>query len=403
MTLGVGGSNAEAELAKFTSMTGDVVPIDQIELLERVKASQEAMRTDGLAALYLDTSANLQYFTGLDLHPTERLHGAVIPADGPIAYLAPGFEEPKIRSMLRIDGEVCVWQEHEDPTALVVETIGNLGYSTGVIAIDPATPFMTFDGLRRAGNRYDFTNGDAITAACRAVKSAAEVALMDRANAITLKAQEAAARILSEGITTTEVVQFIRQAHRRLGASPDVVTVLFGAETAFPHGVDYPQTLKDGDMVLIDAVGAVEGYRSDITRSYVFGTPSDRQREIWNLEKSAQLAGFAAAGPGAPCHAVDDAARAVIEGAGFGADYALPGLPHRTGHGIGLQVHEERYIVRGNETPLAPGMCFSVEPTICVYGEFGIRLEDCALITDDGCRWFTKPSHTIDNPFGIET
>jgi Xaa-Pro dipeptidase len=166
--------------------------------------------------------------------------------------------------------------------------------------------------------------------------------------------------------------------------------------------VPYAQTLRQGDMVLIDLGGFVHGYRSDITRTFVFGEPSPRQREIWNLEKAAQRAGFEAARVGAPCEAVDAGARGVIEAAGFGPGYKVPGLPHRTGHGIGLDVHEEAYMVRGNKTPLAPGMCFSIEPMICIYGEFGVRLEDIAYLTDDGARWFTAPCHSVDDPFGYE-
>jgi Xaa-Pro dipeptidase len=404
MTIGVGGSTPEAELAKMESMTADVVPIGRDERLARVAKAQSQMREQGIAALYLDTSANLSYFTGINLKPSERLHGAIVPADGPVTYLSPAFEEPKTRSLLQFGDDIRVWEEHEDPTALVIDTIESLGYPKGSIAVDPATPFFTFDGLRRAGNRYDFASGSSITAACRMVKSPAEIALLTRANAVTLEVHKAAARILREGITTTEVQRFVLDAHRKLGATPPPGSlVLFGEPTAYPHGVDYPQTLKDGDMVLLDIGAFVSSYRSDITRTYVFGEPSSRQREIWDLEKKAQAAGFAAAVPGAPCSAVDDAARGIITAAGFSPDYGVPGLPHRTGHGIGLEVHEESYMVRGNRTPLAVGMCFSVEPTICIYGEFGIRLEDCAYMGEDGAHWFTQPCASVDDPFGYES
>ena len=174
--------------------------------------------------------------------------------------------------------------------------------------------------------------------------------------------------------------------------------MLFGVPTADPHGVPYPQQLAENDMVLIDTGATLHGYNSDITRSYVFGEADARQREIWELEQAAQQAAFDAAQVGAPCSAPDSAARAVIEAAGFGPGYQVPGLPHRTGHGVGLDVHEHPYIVRGNDLPLAPGMCFSIEPMICSYGEFGVRLEDHAYITDDGPRWFTEPSRSLDDP-----
>ncbi|WP_108662896.1 M24 family metallopeptidase [Acuticoccus kandeliae] len=403
MTIGVGGSTAEAELAKMSDMTKGIVPIDNAERFDRVARAQALMREQGISALYLDTSVNLNYFTGLNLKPTERLHGAILPVEGPVTYLSPAFEEPKTRSMLKFGDDIRCWEEHEDPTALVIDSIESLGYHSGTVAVDPATPFFTFDGLRRAGNRYDFANGASITGACRMVKTPAEIALMTVANAVTLEVHKAAARIMRVGITTTEVQAFVIAAHRKLGGNPPGGgLVLFGEASAYPHGVDYPQTLEEGDMVLLDLGCFVADYRSDITRSYVFGEPNKRQREIWGLEKEAQAAGFAAAVLGEPCENVDKASRGTIESAGFAKEYGLPGLPHRTGHGIGVEVHEETYMVRGNRQPMVPGLCFSVEPTICIYGEFGIRLEDCAYMTADGPRWFTEPCHSVDDPFGVE-
>lgn len=404
MTKGVGGSTPAQEFSRMQSMTPGVTPIGNEERMARIARAQKLMRDQGIAALYLDTSVNLTYFTGLALKATERLHGALIPADGPVIYLSPAFEEPKTRSLLHFGDDIRVWEEHEDPTALVVDTVAGFAGTGTTIAVDPATPFFTVDGMRRAGNRFDFTNGASITAACRIVKSSAEIALLQRANEITLEVHKAAARILHEGITTTEVQAFVLEAHRRLGATPPpgVPLVLFGEATAYPHGVGYPQTLKQGDMVLLDIGGFVASYRSDMTRTYVFGEPNARQREIWDLEKKAQAAGFAAAVNGTPCENVDNAARGAIVAAGFGPGYKLPGLPHRTGHGIGLEVHEETYMVKGNMRPMEAGMCFSVEPTICIYGEFGIRLEDCAYMTADGPRWFTQPCLSVEDPFGYD-
>lgn len=401
MVLGVGGSDFEAELARMTPMTAGVAPIGVEELKQRVAKAQRLMREQGVEALYLDTSTNLRYFTGVALNLTERLHGALIPVEGEVAYLSPTFEEPKTREYLRFGDDIRCWEEHEDPTALVIETVRSKGYDSGTIAVDPATPFFTVDGLRRAGNRFGFANAASITAACRQVKSPAEIALMQVAMDITLAVQQAAARCMRAGMTTGEVQGFLDAAHRKLGGQPASRAVQFGEATAYPHGVPYPQTLADGDMVLVDTGCFVEGYRSDITRTYVFGEPTPRQREIWELEQRAQQAGFDAAVLGAPCQAVDIAARGVIEAAGFGPGYKVPGLPHRTGHGIGMDVHEESFMVRGNMTPLVPGMCFSDEPTICIYGEFGVRLEDIIYMTEAGARWFTQPCHSVDDPFGI--
>lgn len=406
MTIGVGGSTPEQELAKMQDMSGGVEFIDNADRQARLDKARALMREQKIDALYLDTTVNLNYFTGLNLKLTERLHGAILPADGPLVYLSPAFEEPKTRSMLKIDGDIRVWEEHEDPSALVIETVESLGISAGRLAIDPNAPFFNVDGLRRSGNRYELVNGAAITGACRAVKTPREVALLQRSNEITLEVHKAAARIMREGIGTVEVEEFILEAFRRLGGKAPQAgrpIVLFGEATAYPHGVDYPQSLKDGEMVLLDLGCFLGDYRSDMTRTYVFGNANARQREVWDLEKAAQLAGFAAAQLGAPCEAVDAGARSLIEAApGFEKDYKTPGLPHRTGHGIGIEVHEESYIVRNNKRPLEVGMCFSIEPMICIYGEFGIRLEDCAYMADDGVRWFTTPSHSVDDPFGYE-
>ena len=272
-------------------MTAGVEPIGDAELEVRQRRAQELMREAGIDALYLDTSPNLFYFTGLDLKPSERLHGAVLPAEGPVVYLSPAFEEPKTRSLLRLDGEIRVWEEHEDPAALVIDTVASFGADKGTIAVDPSAPFFVVDGMRRAGNRYELVNGATITAACRAEKTSAEIALLTAANAVTLEVHRAAARILREGITTTEVQAFVTEAHRRLGAKPPggAPLVLFGEATAYPHGVGYPQTLQDGNMVLLDIGGFVGGYRSDMTRTYVFGEPTARQREI--LGSGAEGAG----------------------------------------------------------------------------------------------------------------
>ena len=400
MTSGVGGSTADQELGALSRQTGSV-PISSDERQGRIAKAQRLMVEQGIDALYLDASTSLFYFTGLRLWATERLHGAVIPARGDLVYITPGFEEEKTRAMLLFGDDIRTWEEHEDPTVLVSQCIAETGGALPRVAVDPATPFFVFAGLRRALPQAEFLNGTCITAGCRMQKSASEIALIQFVMNLTLKAQQSAARILAAGMSTGGVQAFLTAAHLKLGTDgpPAFRIVLFGEPTAYPHGVPYPQELKEGDMVLIDTGATVDGYFSDITRSYVFGEPSQRQREVWNLEKAAQAAAFAAAKVGAPAETVDRAARDVIEAAGFGPGYKVPGLAHRTGHGIGLDIHEETYIVPGNTTALLPGMFFSNEPMICIYGEFGVRLEDHVYITDDGPRWFTEPSPSIDQPF----
>jgi Xaa-Pro dipeptidase len=404
MTLGVGNSTIEEELGKLTSKRDSVAPISEAEREGRIARAQELMRAQNIQALYLDASTSTFYFTGLRFHGSERMHGVVIPAEGEPVHISPTFEEAKLRSMLDKPAIVRCWQEYEDPAALVFDIIRDMGHAGGAVAIDPATPFFRFDAMRRAGNAYSFVNGGVVTDACRRIKSAGEIALIKTAMNLTLDVQKATARILREGMTTIEVAEFVKETHLRLGfdGAPNFCIVLFGEPTAYPHGVPYPQTLKKGDMVLVDTGGLLHGYQSDITRSYVFGEPSTRQREIWGFAKRATEAAFAAARLGDPCENIDRAARSLIEAAGLGPGYETPGLPHRTGHGIGLDVHEEPYIVESNKTALEAGMCFSNEPMICVYGEFGVRLEDHIYMAKDGAHWFTKPAHSIDDPFGVE-
>ena len=377
-------------------------PISIDERLDRITRAQRLMVEQGMDALFLEATTSLFYFTGLDLWASERLHGAVIPARGDLVYISPAFEEEKTRAMLLFGEEIRTWEEHEDPARLVAEVVRNQSGPEAIVGIDAAAPFSVYDALRGAAPGFEYVNGNRITAPLRMQKSAAEIALIQHAMNITLAIQAAAARIMTEGISTTEVQQFLIDAHLKMGCDgpPPFRIVLFGEPTAYPHGVPYPQTLKRGDMILIDTGARVDGYFSDITRSYVFGEPSDRQREIWVLEQQAQKAAFEAARIGSSAAQVDAAARRVIEAAGLGPGYAVPGLPHRTGHGLGLDVHEPPYLVQGNDTPLAKGMCFSNEPMICLYGEFGVRLEDHIYMTREGPRWFTEPCVSIDDPFG---
>ena len=372
-------------------------PVTVADLQARLADLQAAIRAAGLAAIWLDGSSSLTYFTGLRLGQSERIHGALISADGPPAYLTPVFEAPKLEAMLQIPGTMLMWEEDEDPFALVASHLERLPGSG--LGLDPATPFR-FASHMITAMHGQVSSAAEIIASLRQIKSPREIAIIQTAMDVSWNVQRAVHAGLRAGITTTEVGQFIDAAHRASGMKPLFHAVQFGAATAYPHGVPDPQTLCEGDMVLIDLGGTLNGYQSDITRSYVFGPPTQRQRDLWMLERAAQQAAFAAARLGAPCSDIDAAARAVLTGAGFGPGYRVPGLPHRTGHGLGLDIHEEPYIVAGNATPLEPGMCFSIEPMLCVYGECGVRLEDIVYMTETGPRWFSAPAHSLEDPFG---
>lgn len=400
MTRGIGGSDAATELAQLQDMSAGAEPIGDAEFAARLQRAQQLMQAAGLDALYLNAGTNLLYFTGTRWSPSERMVGALIPAQGEPRYIAPAFELGTLQGFLRVAGEVHCWEEHESPYRLCAQLLKDMHVTT--LGVDESAPFFIVDGLQQAAPQCRVQSATPITAGCRMQKSAAELALMQRAKDMTLEVHRAVARILRPGITTGEVTAFIHEAHKRVGAPAGsyFCIVLFGPDSAFPHGVAQPKALDEGDMVLIDTGCQLHGYISDITRSYVLGEPSAQQREIWNLEKAAQQAAFEAAQIGASCGSVDDAARAVLAAGGLSPDYQLPGLPHRTGHGIGLDIHEWPYLVRDNSTPLAPGMCFSNEPMICVPGAFGVRLEDHFYMTENGPRWFTQPARSADDPFG---
>ena len=377
-------------------------PIGLASYRARIAAAQAWMGEHGIAAAYLHAGSNLRYFSGVQWHPSERLVGALLPAEGALEYLAPAFEEGTVRDFQVVDGAIHTWEEHQDPYRLLLDRLEALGVGErSTVALCPSLPFGMFERLRQLAPGRNFVSAAPLIDQGRMRKSAEELALMQRAKDMTLEVQKAAASILREGISTTEVAEFIHQAHRKVGAPGSTFCiVLFGAASAFPHGVKHAQVLKDGDMVLIDTGCQVHGYQSDITRSYVFGTPSARQREFWGWSATPNWQPSRPRVWASPARRWTPPRRS-LEANGLGPDYRLPGLPHRTGHGIGMDVHEGPYLVRGDRTPLDVGMCFSNEPMICVPGEFGIRLEDHFYMTEEGPRWFTQPSPSIDDPFGL--
>jgi Xaa-Pro dipeptidase len=324
---------------------------------------------------------------------------AIIPAKGSVKYVCPAFEEPRLREQITIGKDVLAWQEDESPYKLIVTILKDAGISEGMIGIEEQTRFFIADGIRKEAPQLNLVSGDSVSAACRLIKSPAELALMQKASEITLAAIRVGVSQLKVGMKPNQLAGIINKAQAQLGGEPDFALCLFGEASAFPHGTKELRTLRKGDIVLMDCGCKLHGYCSDVTRTVVYGAaPTKRQKEIWNLEKKAQAAGFAAAQIGVPCGNVDAAARKVITDAGFGPGYTTPGLPHRTGHGIGMDGHEWGNMVKGNPLILAAGMCFSIEPTIAIPGEFGVRFEDCVYMTEDGPKWFTQPSKSIEDP-----
>ena len=404
MTIGVGGSSAIEQLSLLKPYKDDYKSISIDEYQARILKAQQIMKRHDISAMYLNAGTNLYYFTGTKWYASERMVGAILPAQGELQYIAPHFEIGTLKGFMQIKGTVNGWQEHESPYELFGRILQSMQLNSNQIMLDESSAYFITHGIHLANPDYEYSNAKAVTAGCRMHKSENEIALMQRVKDITLQVHKSVARILYEGISTKEVVDFIHQAHIKMGAvnGSYFCIVLFGEDSAFPHGVKNPKRLEKNEMVLIDTGCQIDGYISDITRSYVFGEANNRQRQIWQVEKEAQAQAFSAAQLGVACSQVDKAARDYITQKGLGPDYELPGLPHRTGHGIGLDIHEWPYLVGSDETLLDTGMCFSNEPMICVPGEFGVRLEDHFYMTESGPKWFTKPSHSIDNPFGYE-
>ena len=388
-----------ASIRALRPMTAGIVPIADEERKARLDNARRLMAEQRINAIVLEGGSSLFYFTGVRWGLSERPFVAVLPARGELAWICPAFEEARARELIRFGTDVRTWQEDDSPYRLIAQSLKDRGVATGRVGVEERLRFFVFNGLKQEAPALDYVDATPITAGCRMIKSASEIALMQRANDMTIAAYKAGLATLHEGMTQDDLRGNVLAAYRALGAQGGVVAVSFGKYTAFPHGSITPQKLREGDVVQIDDGCSVDGYQSDITRTVVFGKPTARQIEIWNLEKRAQAAAFAAAQPGVACEAVDAAARKVITDAGFGPDYKVPGLPHRTGHGIGLDGHEWTNFVRGNKTSLRPGMCFSDEPMVTIYGEFGIRLEDCVHITENGPKWFSEPSPAIDRPF----
>jgi len=396
-SIGISALMSNASL--YTKAPFEASPITIEERLERISKAQELLQKNKMVALILDAGTSMQYFTGLSWYPSERSMLVIIPAKGEITYICPYFEEDRLLELIKVGKQVRTWHEDENPFQLCIKTIQDFGFQSGQIGIEEQTRFFISNGLQKAGKQFHLVSGDPVSVTCRLIKSPAEIALMQKANDITTLAIQAGIAALVEGCNPRQISQKIAQKHTELGAQHGFASVTFGVATSFPHGSSRKQILQKGDVVMLDCGCQVDGYESDITRTVIFGEPSQKQIDIWNLEKRAQQAGFEAAVLGAPCENVDFAARNVLVKAGFGPEYKLPGLPHRTGHGIGMDGHEWGNMVKGNKLPLQVGMCFSIEPTIAIPGEFGVRLEDCVYMTSTGPKWFSQPSPSIVQAF----
>lgn len=390
---------APAGVRGLTSLTVGAKPIPVEERLARIAKLQGLMSEQKIGALILESGSSLDYFTGVRWHRSERPTAAVIPARGDVVVVTPAFEEPSVRETLAVSGDVRPWDEHESPFVRLVGALRDRGVTSGPIAFESTTRLFIADGVREASaGAYRVVSGDALVKGIRLIKSPAELALMQTANNVTLAALRHVHGNVRLGMRPDEIAAMTNAATAALGGEPGFALVLINEASAYPHGSHQPQTLREGSVILMDVGCTVHGYQSDISRTWVMGQPTAKQRRVWDTVKRGQELALATARPGTPVGAIDDAVRAYYEKEGWGPGYQLPGLPHRTGHGIGLDGHEPPYLVHGDATPLAPGMCFSDEPGIYIPGEFGVRMEDCWHMTETGPKLFTELAKSIEEP-----
>jgi Xaa-Pro dipeptidase len=391
-------------IAALRSRRAEARPIPLAERESRLDRARSLMRENRIDAIALVGGTSLLYFTGIRWGNSERLFTFVLPQTGNPFYVCPAFEEDRVRENMTQapasrESRILTWQEDDDPYALVAQGLREAGIASGTLGIEERVPFVFSEGIRKASRGLELTSATPITAGCRGVKSPAELKLMQLANDVTLQVYEAAWKSLQPGMTNNEFSDLIATAYRQTGFPGDA-SCQVDAWSALPHGSLQPQIIREGSIVLIDDGCVVEGYQSDISRTFVVGKATDKMKRVFDTVHKAQAAALNAAKPGVPCQAVDAAARKVVDDAGFGPGYTH--FTHRVGHGIGMDGHEWPYLVKGNTQPLQVSMTTSDEPGIYLRGDFGVRLEDDMYITADGARWFTPQSRSLEDPFATK-
>ena len=389
-----------AQAAEATSPIPVPPPISSAERVERLAQAKRLMRHAGIGAVLVESGPSLDYYTGVQWWRSERLTAAIIPAEGDPIVVTPFFERPSIAEMLQVPAEIRTWNEDENPLKLVADFLRERKVAGQPVGFEETDRFWIEDRLKQQLPGIRIVSANPVVRAQRMIKSPAELALMQAANDVMLASLKYAGQRTKAGMTPADIDAMIAAVHKQMGSAYDGGLVLIGEASAYPHGSKKAHVVQNGDIVLMDCTSAVHGYQADITRTFVVGTPSAEQRKLWDQVHRGQQIAIETAKVGLPAGAVDDAVRKVYESWGFGPGYRLPGLSHRTGHGIGMEVHEPVYLVHGETTPLAPCMCFSDEPGLYIPGKFGVRLEDCWHMTAAGPKFFTQPPPSIDQPFG---
>jgi Xaa-Pro dipeptidase len=384
------------------NITKNVSAITSVERESRIKKAQKLMQQMNISALIIEPGAAMDYFSGIQWWRSERLTALVIPREGKVGIVCPFFEEPSIQESLSIEGDIRVWQEHESPFERIKQILVDRGInlSKGQIGFENSVRYFVQHGVMNLLSNLQHISAEPVTRGCRIIKSHHELQLMHKANEVTLLAYAEVYSKLKVGMTSSQVKSLMSNAQSTLGGKSPWNMALIDQASAFPHGSKKKHIIKEGSIVLMDCGCNVHGYQSDISRTFVVGEPSKRQRDIWQTVRTGQQIALENARIGSPAGLVDDAVRKHYQAQGFGPNYNLPGLSHRTGHGIGMEGHESVNFVHGEQEKLRAGMCFSNEPGIYIPGEFGVRLEDCLYMTDKGAQWFTVPPDSLDSPIG---
>jgi len=395
---GAATAAAASSLQHLKSLTTAAKPISVEERRQRIVKLQAAVIEQEWGALVVESGSTLEYFTGIRWHRSERTTAAIIPARGELIIVTPAFEEPSVRETLQVRGEVRPWDEADSPFERLVQGLRDRGVASGTVAVESTIRFFIVDGMRRASGAYAIVSGDPVVGACRLIKSPAELELMRIASAVTIEALRQVHAHVERGMDPGAIRSLMDKATVALGGAPEFALVLLNESSAYPHGSHRAETVREGGVILMDCGCTVHGYQSDISRTWVHGTPNARQRKVWETVRRGQEIALETARIGLPAGRIDDAVRSYYEREGWGPGYRLPGLSHRTGHGIGLDGHESAYLVHGDGSPLQAGMCFSDEPGIYIPGEFGIRLEDCWHMSGSGPQLFTALAKSIEEP-----
>ncbi len=389
---------AQPDLSTLSDMTAGLVPIDAAERASRLQRAQALMKANGVGAILVEAGSSLVYFTGVQWWRSERLTAAIIPVEGEPCIVTPFFEAPSIKESLAVPADLRVWQEDEDPLAVIAGFLKERGLASRPVGIEETVRYFAFNGLARHLAGTPLVSANPIVRGCRMIKTAAELALMQAATDVTIAAYRWVHPRVEAGMIGAEIGALMDAATRKLGGSPEFSMALIGEAAAYPHGSKQVNRVANGEVVLMDCGCSVHGYQSDVSRTFVHGAASKQQRTVWDQVAHGQQVAFAAAKIGAPAGSIDDAVRTYYKSLGYGPGYRLPGLSHRTGHGIGMDGHEPINLVHGEATKIVAGMCFSDEPGIYIPGHFGVRLEDCFHMAADGPRWFSQPPRSIDAP-----